>query len=608
MQSFASTHRARSRRRSTNPIRIATTIAMLLVVTGSVIAQFPEVHYIRFNEAGGEAVIDHAVPGIASSPTLGPDAIRFLGPDELRHPVTGTRALLPGNGPGDVCATNVPLDVTGEWTLEMWIRDTVNPLDNTVAYAFGDPSAGGLRAFRGGVAGPSTIILRGTLQDVRITGIPFNEWCHVAWVYDGMTITPYLNGVEKLAVMQTSGPVDLVGTSPSGLLIGGYDVVNSNWRGRIDEVRLWNHARSADQIASLHECEIAVVQSYPWVETFDQFRVGTNLAAFTTDLPRGWTQTRDDGANNWRMTDDPTSTVGTGPLTDHTTQVENDGYYAYIEDSLSESNRIEMVTPLLDLSAVSQPELAFWIHSQSGGSSPIENTLSIDVLIHEANGAVITDANVIAPIGHLSSLWSQIVVPLSAYVGETIQIRFRGRTDNGSDDHDIALDDIVVREATDAPSLGQAARPGLALFDVNHAVNASGDGVRSFVAGPFFTRVVPEGRLEMTFEGNVNKKILLLAGPLNPCLGVLPLSIGKLDIGSSFDPITNTATDVSIIASGFDPLPLGAFFDTGPTGTATINLPVTGLPPGLLAELQAIIYTDAAPFIALTNAVRIEVE
>jgi subtilisin-like proprotein convertase family protein len=80
--------------------------------------------------------------------------------------------------------------------------------------------------------------------------IPINQWTHVAisWVQSGgnYTVTFFVNG------KQSGTPVTNATTwnSTSGTLrIGGWHGGTANhWNGKLDEARLWNTARSADQI------------------------------------------------------------------------------------------------------------------------------------------------------------------------------------------------------------------------------------------------------------------------------------------------------------------------------------------------------------------------
>lgn len=105
--------------------------------------------------------------------------------------------------------------------------------------------------------------------------IPRNEWVHVAGTYDGATIKMYVNGVLVEQENKT-GAIDWE-FKPLELRIGGY--VDDNelyyWDGLVDEVRIWDVARTADQIREtmcrrLRGVETGLIANYRLDE-----RVGT---------------------------------------------------------------------------------------------------------------------------------------------------------------------------------------------------------------------------------------------------------------------------------------------------------------------------------------------
>jgi hypothetical protein len=73
-----------------------------------------------------------------------------------------------------------------------------------------------------------------------------NTWTHIAATYDNATMRIYINGVLDPTTLARSGSV----TGSEGA-IGGYHYSGGdyyNFIGSIDEVRIWNTARTADQI------------------------------------------------------------------------------------------------------------------------------------------------------------------------------------------------------------------------------------------------------------------------------------------------------------------------------------------------------------------------
>ncbi len=77
-----------------------------------------------------------------------------------------------------------------------------------------------------------------------------NTWYHVAGVYDGNTIRLYINGIEIGTATDVSGVSGSIAYSAVNVEIGR-DPYNTNrlFNGKIDEVRIWNVARTLQQIS-----------------------------------------------------------------------------------------------------------------------------------------------------------------------------------------------------------------------------------------------------------------------------------------------------------------------------------------------------------------------
>lgn len=76
--------------------------------------------------------------------------------------------------------------------------------------------------------------------------VPLNVWTHVAGTFDGSFVRIFINGVEK----EATPCVETMQPSVVDLRIGGhhYTYANRQWCGVIDEVRLWNIARTETEI------------------------------------------------------------------------------------------------------------------------------------------------------------------------------------------------------------------------------------------------------------------------------------------------------------------------------------------------------------------------
>jgi Concanavalin A-like lectin/glucanases superfamily/Domain of unknown function (DUF4082)/Fibronectin type III domain len=126
---------------------------------------------------------------------------------------------------------------------------------------------------------PATGVFIGGYQEV--PGGPWllpNTWVHLAGTYDGATQRLYVNGTE-VAKRAQSGPIDVSG---GVLRIGG--MWGEFFKGRIDEIRVYNRALSAAEITT--DMNTSVATSSPPV-----FLVGDkNVAPVTDSNPQGKAQ------------------------------------------------------------------------------------------------------------------------------------------------------------------------------------------------------------------------------------------------------------------------------------------------------------------------------
>lgn len=97
----------------------------------------------------------------------------------------------------------------------------------------------------------------GTSSTVAIT---CNTWQHVAVTWDGSAVRMYLNG-NALTVTNPAG-VSLVNSGNPSYLgdIPSY-IGNANYDGTMDEVRIWNYARSQPQLQAAMNCQLSASQT-----------------------------------------------------------------------------------------------------------------------------------------------------------------------------------------------------------------------------------------------------------------------------------------------------------------------------------------------------------
>ena len=100
--------------------------------------------------------------------------------------------------------------------------------------------------------------LNGTRQTTETSAtINASQWYHIACVYDGSTIKVYIDGVEESS-SSASGSISTYSTS---FYLGAYSGHSSsnvgNFDGIIDEVRIWNDARTIAEIQENMHKELA---------------------------------------------------------------------------------------------------------------------------------------------------------------------------------------------------------------------------------------------------------------------------------------------------------------------------------------------------------------
>lgn len=177
----------------------------------------------------------------------------------------------------------------------------------------------------------------------------------------------------------------------------------------------------------------------PYVENFD----GPAWVP-TTGTDPCWT-TNPPAGSTWSWVPSSTApTSGNGPLNDYT-----GGNFMYAEASISGTYPdAELISPPIDASALSIPAIYFVQHRYSGATIA---DMNVDVTgdfgatwttVYTVSGDIQTSN---------SAPWQEEIIPLPAFVGDTIIVRFR-QTFLGCCG-DAAIDSFVVAEAPSCPDL-----------------------------------------------------------------------------------------------------------------------------------------------------------
>lgn len=154
---------------------------------------------------------------------------------------------------------NAALNPTGSFTFEAWVAITNNPAGEDCR------SIAGKNYLQAWWIGLCTVSGKPTLRSYLKGGgsarnggqIEPGRWTHVAVVFDGSQRFHYING-ELAATFAEAGPL---GVSGSEMRIGSDVSWEHTPTGAIDEVRLWNVARTQAQIRENMDNEITAAQA-----------------------------------------------------------------------------------------------------------------------------------------------------------------------------------------------------------------------------------------------------------------------------------------------------------------------------------------------------------
>jgi PKD repeat protein len=229
--------------------------------------------------------------------------------------------------------------------------------------------------------------------------------------------------------------------------IGSYDLLV--WTDYTSDGNNYN-----DTIQSVINVASGTLITLPYAEDFESF----NLCATTTNceqenctLNNGWMNQPNQNADDidWRTSQGSTPSADTGPDADHNPGTVS-GNYLYLEASACFNQRAEIISPCIDLTPTTAPQVQFWYHMYGAAMG----TLHVDVF---ANDAWQNDV-MPAITGNQGNLWQQATINLAPFAGGIINLRFRGET-GGNFTSDMAIDDINIFEVNTPPIVSFIANP-----------------------------------------------------------------------------------------------------------------------------------------------------
>jgi hypothetical protein len=190
-----------------------------------------------FNEGAGSAVGDAS--GTANSGVTTSTAWSTAGKYGGALSFNGASSLV-------TIANSASLALTTGMTLEAWANPTA--LGTTWrTLLFKEKPAGmvySLYANQNTGKPDGQVDVGGEQNAVGPTGIPLNQWTHLAVTYDGSMLRLYVNGTLVTSTLA----VGQINTSNGVLHIGGNSVWREWFQGLIDEVRVYNRPLSAGEI------------------------------------------------------------------------------------------------------------------------------------------------------------------------------------------------------------------------------------------------------------------------------------------------------------------------------------------------------------------------
>lgn len=160
------------------------------------------------------------------------------------------------------CGTSASADITGPITLEAWVRSDGAATQSIVKK--NGTGSGYELSLSNNVSGglPQNYFFRLNGSDTyRVNSTSYypidGTWAHVAATYDGSVMRLYVNGVQEGG--NVPGPASIA-TNSNNLVIGtdaATPGTGKNFNGGIDEVRIWNVARTAQEIQDSYQKQLS---------------------------------------------------------------------------------------------------------------------------------------------------------------------------------------------------------------------------------------------------------------------------------------------------------------------------------------------------------------
>ncbi len=202
------------------------------------------------------------------------------------------------------------------------------------------------------------------------------------------------------------------------------------------------------------------IEQAPWSYDFENGQ-WNHLFPYAADQCWGGAVAPTASGYRWQAEVDNTSSLATGPSADHSTGVPGSGTYVYIESSFTTPPSARLESPMIDLSGVASPAVAFYFHAYG---AEINKTY---IEVNDGNGWVILDSIVGQYQTSESDPWLYYEVSLLAYAGDTVQIGWNAQSIGFCCSGDFAIDDVFVGNGSPCPLPTQAGAFGATTTSID---------------------------------------------------------------------------------------------------------------------------------------------
>lgn len=297
------------------------------------------------------------------------------------------------------------------YTIEMWVNSDFPVSFSNALINYGTSSISDIEIYVQGSSGRLTIVhgrVNGSAQSYFQYPVPVkSSWTHIAVTYDGreQEIKVYYDGVEQTQFHEYNPTVALVKREGATLNIGRVFSFNSSsdsYSGLMDEVRVWDTVRTAQQIADFKDFCLTGEES--GLVSYFQFDEGADTLAVDLAGGNNGILTGMDPETDW-STDSPISCVGCSMQmsTSVTITVGDEESPEVLTKNISlvlgESGTAEITPADIDNGTLdnctSEDELTYSLDITSFGVEDVgENTVTLSV--EDANGNIGTATAIVS--------------------------------------------------------------------------------------------------------------------------------------------------------------------------------------------------------------------